>query len=373
MAPHRIWLALIVLLLTLACGEADLPQSEEGDIVFALRGQLGGETLDLRAGQDGYFMTTGFERGPDGVYWYSGTLEPVTGSGGSLRIALRHTRRLRAGELPRMDSALAAGSYAYYADTPPAGGFVYEVQFTPEGDTSAANQYAWDLGDGTTSQVAAPRHRYTDPDLLTPEVCLETLDPSGCTTSICQPVALADSSCRVDFSHYLYPGLTFVTFAAEVQGGQPPFRYNWDFGDGFGATLGNPGYFFSNPAHYEVCLTVTDAVGCVATTCKTIAADPVLCEHNFTYEVLRTRAPDTLQLSTVEVTWTRPDGQVFRSAAGTQGPDSYFELLEALPYVPSPEGIATQRLRLRLQCTLYGAQEEVTLRGAEGTLGVGHP
>ncbi|RMG72465.1 MAG: hypothetical protein D6722_05385 [Bacteroidetes bacterium] len=334
---------------------------------------MAGEALQLQAGRQDYFMTTTFSEDEEGVLVYTGRLEPVNGSGGSLEIAMRHYRLLSAGESPRMDSALAPGNYDFYTGEAPPGRMMYEVQFTNEGDVHPDNVYQWDFGDGTISQQANPVHIYTDSTLLNPEVCLETLDPSGCTTSICNPVNLADSSCQVDFRHELYPGLTFVTFFAEVQNGQPPYTYLWNFGDGYTATLGNPGYFFADPDHYEVCLTVTDATGCQATTCKTIAADPVLCEHNFSYEVLRTRQPDPYQFATVEVTWTDAEGRVYRSAAGEQPAESYFELLSAEPYEPNADGVATQRVRLRLQATLFGDTDDLIFSAAEGTFGLGHP
>ena len=370
---RRYGLPVLLALGLAACGVQELPEPFEGDIVFAMQGKLAGEPLRLEAGREGYFMTTSYAEDNQGVLVYRGRLEPIQAAGGSLEIAFRHYRLLAPGENPRLDSALVPGTYGFYQDEAPPGRVVYEVSFTNEGDVHPDNAYHWDFGDGTSSQLANPVHVYTDTTLLTPEVCLETLDPSGCTTSICNPLNLADSSCQVDFRHELYPGLTFVTFFAEVQNGQPPYSYFWEFGDGFSATLGNPGYFFATPDHYDVCLTVTDATGCEATTCKTIAADPVLCEHNFSYQVQRTRQPDPYQFATADITWTDAEGRVYRSAAGAQPVESYFELVAAEPYAPNAQGVATQQVRLRLQCTLFGENENLVFSAAEGSFGWGHP
>lgn len=48
-------------------------------------------------------------------------------------------------------------------------------------------------------------------------------------------------------------------------------NYSWDFGDNSGgSTLANPVYSYSFPGVYNVCLTTTDSIGCVASVCDTI-------------------------------------------------------------------------------------------------------
>lgn len=48
--------------------------------------------------------------------------------------------------------------------------------------------------------------------------------------------------------------------------------WSWDFDDGNSSVSEDPGYTYSTGGTYNVCLTVTDAFGCVDSTCKSVVA-----------------------------------------------------------------------------------------------------
>ena len=49
--------------------------------------------------------------------------------------------------------------------------------------------------------------------------------------------------------------------------GTAPFSYLWDFGDGNTSTLAAPTHTYATPGSYLICLTITDANGCIDTSC----------------------------------------------------------------------------------------------------------
>ncbi|GAB4416588.1 MAG: hypothetical protein OHK0039_26090 [Bacteroidia bacterium] len=362
-------------LLAAGCKLQDLPPVSEGEPVFFAEGTWDSTPRRIEAGREGYYMDTDYGY-DDQMLVLAGGLQPAgcTACTSTLHLNIRNYRTALPGQEIDLDSALRAGSYPWYRQGGAPGSEVFRVSFYNESPSGSTQQYSWDFGDGTHATGPNPTHDYTDSSLLAAMVCLDALDGTGCTTTICNEVALNEAPCAVDFVHVRYPGNSYVEFRSTVTG-QPPYTFEWSFGDGTTATLGNPGYYYSAPGLYTACLTVRDAQGCVASLCKNIAADPAYCEHNFSYEVLRTSIPDTLQRSAVTLRWTDADGRQYSSAAGDQGAASYFELLGREAYEPDADGRQTQLLRLRFACTLYeiGGTGRIDLREVDAVMAVAHP
>ena len=54
----------------------------------------------------------------------------------------------------------------------------------------------------------------------------------------------------------------------QASGGIPPITYSWNWGDGSANSNGpTPSHTYSTPGYYNICLTTTDAIGCVNTYC----------------------------------------------------------------------------------------------------------
>lgn len=58
-----------------------------------------------------------------------------------------------------------------------------------------------------------------------------------------------------------YTGLTgqAIQFTGSAEGGNPPYTWSWDFGDGGTAAAQNPSHIYTSPGVYDVVLTVTDS------------------------------------------------------------------------------------------------------------------
>ena len=64
-----------------------------------------------------------------------------------------------------------------------------------------------------------------------------------------------------------------VTFTDRSGGGEPPYTYSWDFGDGSNSTEQNPTHGYDGYGNYTVTLTVTDNIGDVASRSRTVTLD----------------------------------------------------------------------------------------------------
>ncbi len=52
-----------------------------------------------------------------------------------------------------------------------------------------------------------------------------------------------------------------VNFVSSVSGGQPPYTYQWNFGDGYTSSSPNPSHTYAKAGTYTATLTVTDSAG----------------------------------------------------------------------------------------------------------------
>ncbi|MEO1452107.1 MAG: PKD domain-containing protein, partial [Bacteroidota bacterium] len=297
-----------------ACKKVELPDPVEGDPVFWIEADIGDNTWAETAGKRGYFMHTSFLKSDEDIYVFVGKLSPFDCDDcrESLEIRIWDEMSDSLRDETGFDEGLPTGPYRYRIAGGEAGPDIFRVAFQNQSSGTAPISYQWDFGDGDTSGASSPVHVYNVSSGEV-EVCLDSEDADGCVTRICNEVLLDDAPCTVDFSHELSPGTSYVSFTAEATG-TPPFVYRWDFGDGFSATLGNPGYFYAQPGQYEVCLEVTDFFGCKRSICKKIAADPVLCETAFSYNVekVATISPEP-QYRRVQIIWTDEDGKAWRS------------------------------------------------------------
>lgn len=86
-----------------------------------------------------------------------------------------------------------------------------------------------------------------------------------CTAEACFTIAQASG------------GGQLTPFTAEftncTSGGVSPYAYSWWLPDGTSSAQGNETFTFNSPGTYGVCLTVTDAAGCVNSLCDTLYVD----------------------------------------------------------------------------------------------------
>lgn len=371
------WIKLLGMLIIMSiwsCQERELPDEFIGTPVFFVDGNLDGKDLAITAGDNGYYMESGYEQDEQEVYVFTGTFTPLNCDvcPEALEVRIRDHRLRNSPANIVIDSVLQTGSYDYFQKDNMDGSAVFRVSFSNQSAGAGPFDYSWEFGDGSIGEGPNPVHDYVDTQMTSVLVCLDGTDPTGCTTQICNEVQLEDIPCKADFIHELEASTTYVRFTNEVEGAFP-IRYRWDFGDGYGASLGNPGYFYQQPDLYEVCLEIIDANGCKSSICKNIAADPDLCEHNFTYKVENTTLPDTLQFSRVEVRWTDETAATYSTAHVAQSLSSYFEILEIEPYENNRHGDLTRRLKVRFNCEIEGDSGQKSLQQVEGYLAIAFP
>lgn len=122
----------------------------------------------------------------------------------------------------------------------------------------------WDFGDGNTMTTAATSVDHTYAVAGDYTVCL-TVENNFGTDMLCKPLTvIAPPVSAFTFSD-AFDGL--INFQDASSGG--PATWAWDFGDGNMSSEQNPSHTFASTGSYNVCLTVSNAVGS-NTTCQTV-------------------------------------------------------------------------------------------------------
>jgi len=186
---------------------------------------------------------------------------------------------------------------------PPTSTSGYTLQFNSANAhaTSAAGdsvrERIWIWGDGSTTggNLVNTTHTYTTPG--TYNICLVIRSKSGCSDTSCKTVSVPMQNqllCNAQFTYenlpYTTPPNRTVKFNATASGtvsGDSIVSYKWQFGNGTTLTTTNKiaTANFTQPGTYNVCLTITTALGCTKTECKVIVVtqSTSTCVPHFTW------------------------------------------------------------------------------------------
>lgn len=354
-----------------SCKPDPLPQVSIGTTVFSFEGTIDGEPVNLVAGEEGVYQEISVSQTEEGLYEFSGKLgqEGCDDCPEQLALTIRDLQFSETGALLPITEAPLAGQYNFYYSE--AVEEEIEVAFALDEGLSPS-QLSWDFGDGNTASGLTPVHVYRDSVLETVTVCLQTSDGNGCVTSICNVIDLTDTTCRASFQYEVNPSEQFVTFKDKSEGSLP-FRYEWTFGDGFTATLGNPGYYYSQSGRYDVCLKITDDTGCESHICKEISPDLSTCTAGYSYEITKIESGSPAQEGTVSIRWIDEDKRNFFSQLLPQTEESFFEITSAERYPEDQAGLAAWKITFALEKEIIdGNGVSKTLEG-NGVMAVGFP
>ena len=134
---------------------------------------------------------------------------------------------------------VVSASFGYNADG---------LTVTFSNNTTGADTYNWDFGDGSGSSEASPVHSYNASGSYTVVLTAST----GSTSDIYQENVSVASNISASYT-YVVDGLT-VTFTNGSSGAE---SYAWDFGDGGSSIETDPVHTYASGGSYSVILTAT--------------------------------------------------------------------------------------------------------------------
>ncbi len=104
----------------------------------------------------------------------------------------------------------------------------------------------------------------------------------------------ARSQCHADFNWEQLPGTLQLHFHSTSTSEHDIISYQWTFGDSGTSDGQNPYHTFAAPGNYQVCLIITDNVGCVSDICHEVTVNAVSNDCNAAFEWSQT--PGTLTI-----------------------------------------------------------------------------
>ena len=152
------------------------------------------------------------------------------------------------------------------------GAVPFTVNFTISASGGLAPYtYSWNFGDGGTATGAAPGHTYTSSGNFTAVGSVQDGYGDSNRSSVLIHVAprLAVTGRTSDTTGIVpFP----VNFSATPAGGNPPYTFQWNFGDGGTATTDLAQHVFTSQGTYFPSVAVTDSLGHVARYSTTVHA-----------------------------------------------------------------------------------------------------
>ncbi|HUY75906.1 MAG TPA: PKD domain-containing protein [Ktedonobacterales bacterium] len=144
------------------------------------------------------------------------------------------------------------------------------VDFDASSSTGQNLSYAWDFGNGDTSQESAPSEGYAQAG--TYQVTLTVTDTDNQTATDTQSVVV--TCAPPPTASFVYTPDSFYTcgidFDATASTGSGLSNYVWDFGDGNAGSGETTTWDYSQGGSYNVTLTVTDQYGQTGSTSQTV-------------------------------------------------------------------------------------------------------
>ena len=89
----------------------------------------------------------------------------------------------------------------------------------------------------------------------------------GATSSLYVTVNPNILNCSAQFNLFADTTTLHHYYAFNNASGIPPLHYNWSWGDGTHDTIAYPSHIYSTAGYYNICLSITDSVGCISTYC----------------------------------------------------------------------------------------------------------
>ena len=352
----KLLIYLSVLTIFLSACDHQLPEENKSSAIFYIDGELEGNQINLRAGDDKIFMYPSFLDDTLDIRSFVGKvgqLNCVNSSDcpGSIEISFRELEKENGVRLG-IDRNIKVSSYDFRG--PPKYLFKsFKATFTSKSKPLGL-AHTWTFGDGVTSYDDNPVHYYLDENDSIVSPLLLVQSNGGCSSVISYPINFT-SSCNVDFTYAV--SLPHVSLSARPKLNRSEL---WDLTNGGYLPLGAGNDPPVQDSVFTACVRSIDTLtNCVSYKCKNVIMDAsvVGCVANFDVERETIVTKDVRDYSEVTVKWQNEDGKLYGSHKFDQPTDSQFEIIEVEDFMNDSNGNPTKKVTIAFTVRLYGDDE----------------
>ncbi len=374
-------IALLILTVLASC-ERQTPEVINGDPVFTINGMIGGEELEIIAGEDDYYMYTSYEMDANNMYVFQGGLKKQQGNGAEFFIDFNDKDVTSSNKVCHVEEAITVGNGVY--NQPVMEDEFISVKYNADywlknaGDeiyfewTDANNR----LFVGQQAEVLYPQGEFPiDMHLL-------LVNKDEKTETRCRRTIYFENPCEVDFTYSRwYDEINFQRYLTfSVINPDPSKQYEWDFpvaNDGNEATH-NYEYDLGQQGIDDVTLISSQGDDCTYMYKRYFIVDSNLTNAlvNIDYTTERVMVPRQtgLPFSQINLTYVDENGVTYKSNLGAQSSDAYFEILNVVEYDVNENGEHTKKMEVTFTCDLF-AEDGSSMRATEvhANLGIAYP
>jgi hypothetical protein len=364
-------LFIVLVLIFSSCKKEPLPVNETKQPEFYFNAEINGASTSVKAGDENYFMHASHYFDTNNVYVLKAELSQnkcQTSCGYALTLLINDSKTSAPGSSLNVSEALHNGKYIFNdAGLPP---LYYEVLLKPVRNESPSENYRWQIKGQQFDSYTANVIVKTGERFVT---SLNFQDSEGTCSASHQNQFVAGKRLQANITvqKEATPEVLMYSFSPVVSG-LPPYRYQWQFGDGNSTSESeNPFHTYQNQGFYTAKLTVIDSRNdtCISQYQIPAFEDP-RCEANFTAKF--NPIPNSRAFSAITVLLTDPNGKVFSSKTLVQPESSNFEVLEVADYQMNDSNEPTKKIKVRFNCVLQNGAEQIKISNAEAVMAISY-
>jgi hypothetical protein len=374
----NILLILLFTVIAYSCKRKELPEEFVNEPEFFVKGKVNGESINIRAGENGYYMFTSYHQDDFEIYNFAGLLKQkkCDNCEHAFQLSFKDNQTSK-GSYSNISNSLQNGTVTTPTNEPKVS---YEVKFNSmiwlhPLHSNGPIDYNWDFGDGNTSNAAFPTHVY-DGKQSQYLVCLTITLPNNYTSKICNTVHLLNN-CKANFTATNVNGNTFRF--KSISTGVQPLHYKWEFSSdsSINANMAEIEYHSNLLIPVEkISLTITDATGCVSSISKNIVLNQFTAGGavNFLYNITVIKDEQSVyNYATVDFEYNY-NGQVYKPRPNASAINEFkMEVVKVSDYKENDKGEKTKKVEFVLNATLYNGAEKLELENVHGVFGVAYP
>ena len=346
---------LVIGLIFLGACNKQLPPEEKSEAVFYVKGNLGGKSINVRAGDNQVYMLPRFEDDSLGIRSFTGIIGNVGCVGdvscpGQIRISIRE-KEIGSEGRASIEQNLQVQNYQFRGQ--PEYLFTsYKATFISRSTPSSVT-HIWDFGDGTNSNDINPVHYYLreSDSVVTTSLWVSS---NGCNNSVSYETRFL-APCDVDFT----PKRNNNGGISWSPKPKVDRRELWDLTNGYLPLDGN-NLFPDTDSIFTACVQSTDTItGCVSYKCKNVVLDTQLVNCVANYDVVKETivSEDVRDYSEATISWENEQGKKYSSIKYAQPDWANFNIVSLDDYLMDNQGNPTKRVTVYFRVRLYGDSE----------------